>query len=202
MAALILKILTVRGKKSDSQIGRSNLYSRKPRRLIGVNDIRSENGMRIGKLIAVLVLPVALAACQNNAGTKQTLGTIIGAAGGAVLGSRVGRGRGQLAATAVGTLLGAYIGSEVGKSLDRADRLAMENTTQSSLESSPSGTATTWRNPDSGHYGTVTPEPAYKAADDRYCREYQQTVTIGGKTEQAYGTACRQPDGSWQIVAD
>jgi surface antigen len=35
----------------------------------------------------------------------------------------------------------------------------------------------------------------------KYCREFQQTVTIGGKTEQAYGTACRQPDGSWQIVS-
>jgi surface antigen len=25
-------------------------------------------------------------------------------------------------------------------------------------------------------------------------------VTIVGKTERAYGTACRQPDGSWKIV--
>jgi surface antigen len=33
-----------------------------------------------------------------------------------------------------------------------------------------------------------------------YCREYQTTVTVGGKSEQAYGTSCRQPDGSWQIV--
>ena len=28
------------------------------------------------------------------------------------------------------------------------------------------------------------------------CREYQRTVTIDGKTETAYGTACRQPDGT------
>ena len=26
------------------------------------------------------------------------------------------------------------------------------------------------------------------------------TVTIDGKQEQASGTACRQPDGSWRIV--
>ena len=32
------------------------------------------------------------------------------------------------------------------------------------------------------------------------CREYQRTVTIDGKTETAYGTACRQPDGSWKII--
>ena len=32
------------------------------------------------------------------------------------------------------------------------------------------------------------------------CREFQQTVTIGGQTEQAYGTACLQGDGSWKMV--
>jgi surface antigen len=30
--------------------------------------------------------------------------------------------------------------------------------------------------------------------------EYQQTVTIDGKKENSFGTACRQPDGSWRIV--
>ncbi|MFC7049644.1 hypothetical protein [Emcibacter nanhaiensis] len=35
----------------------------------------------------------------------------------------------------------------------------------------------------------------------RYCREFQQTVTIGGKSETAYGTACRQPDGQWEIIS-
>ncbi len=34
------------------------------------------------------------------------------------------------------------------------------------------------------------------------CREYQRTVTIDGKTETAYGTACRQPDGTWKTQGD
>lgn len=33
-----------------------------------------------------------------------------------------------------------------------------------------------------------------------YCREYTQTVQVGGVRQQGYGTACMQPDGSWQIV--
>lgn len=33
-----------------------------------------------------------------------------------------------------------------------------------------------------------------------YCREYIQTVVIGGVQHAAYGTACLQPDGSWQKV--
>ncbi len=33
-----------------------------------------------------------------------------------------------------------------------------------------------------------------------YCREFTKTVTIGRKQTEAWGTACMQPDGSWQIV--
>ena len=53
---------------------------------------------------------------------------------------------------------------------------------------------------DSGHSGSVTPIRTYQSAGT-YCREYQQTVIIGGKQEQSYGTACRQPDGSWKVVS-
>ena len=37
--------------------------------------------------------------------------------------------------------------------------------------------------------------------NDRYCREYTKTVRIGGNVESAYGTACMQPDGSWEMVS-
>ena len=42
--------------------------------------------------------------------------------------------------------------------------------------------------------------PAYRAADGRYCREYQATISVGGEYQPAYGTACQDPDGSWRIV--
>ncbi|MFQ3189916.1 MAG: hypothetical protein ACI936_001042 [Paraglaciecola sp.] len=31
------------------------------------------------------------------------------------------------------------------------------------------------------------------------CREFQQNITVAGKTEEAYGTACLQADGAWSI---
>lgn len=34
-----------------------------------------------------------------------------------------------------------------------------------------------------------------------YCREYTQKVTIGGRVREAYGTACLQDNGAWQIVS-
>lgn len=154
---------------------------------------------RILNVLLAGAMSISLAACDTEAGQKQQVGTLLGAVGGALAGSAIGDGKGQMAAIAVGTLLGAGIGQEVGRSLDRADQLAMQQTMQRSLETAPSGQRSEWRNPDSGNYGTYTPQPAYKTSSGQTCREFQQTITVGGRQESGYGTACRQPDGSWQI---
>jgi len=76
----------------------------------------------------------------------------------------------------------------------------MQQNAQYALENTPTQTTTTWRNPDSGHHGSITPVETYQSSEGKYCREYVQTVYIGGEKQQAYGTACRQPDGSWKII--
>lgn len=157
--------------------------------------------MKLKMVMIASLVTVSVSACAGNTvGQKQSLGGLLGAAGGAVAGAQFGKGKGQLVGVAAGTLLGALIGSEVGKSLDSADQLAMTRATQSALETSPSNRSSRWTNPDSGHSGTITPRPAYTNSAGQYCREFQQTILIGGREESAYGTACRQPDGSWQIV--
>lgn len=150
-------------------------------------------------LVFPLVLALALPGCATM-GPKEQAGTVIGGAGGAVLGAQVGGGRGRLVGVAIGTLAGALIGQEVGRSLDAADRAAMESSAQRALEYNRTGEPSTWHNPDSGNRGAITPRRTYQTAQGRYCREYQQTVFIGGEEHEAYGTACRQPDGSWEIV--
>ena len=155
--------------------------------------------MKIAKFAAVGLVVVGLAACEN-AGTKETLGMLGGAALGGLVGAQIGGGSGQLAATAAGVLLGAFVGREIGMSLDKADKMYAERSANEAFEYSPSGQTSSWSNPDSGHSGTVTPTRTTYAESGEPCREYQQTVTIGGQTEEAYGTACRQEDGSWRIT--
>jgi hypothetical protein len=70
---------------------------------------------------------------------------------------------------------------------------------QDALENARSGTVVQWRNPDDGAVGTFVPKPAFQSADGQVCREFNQTVTIGGQQQQAWGTACRQADGSWKL---
>jgi len=151
------------------------------------------------KFTFVGMIALALVACEGQ-GEKEQLGAIVGAATGAVLGANIGKGKGRDAGIALGALLGTLAGSSVGKSLDRADRIFLNQTQQQTLEQAPKGTTNEWKNPDSGNAGTVTPRKTFQTAEGTYCREFQQTITVSGRTEEAYGTACRQPDGTWKIV--
>jgi surface antigen len=157
--------------------------------------------MTIKSITSAALVVLLLGACANYQDRpKETGGALVGAGLGALAGSQVGSGKGQLAAVAIGALAGAFLGSEVGKSLDKADRLYASRA-QEQAHAAPIGQPIAWDNPKSGNSGTFTPtrEGTHTTTGD-YCREYQTTINVGGKTETAYGTACRQQDGSWKIV--
>ncbi|MBI3418684.1 MAG: glycine zipper 2TM domain-containing protein [Proteobacteria bacterium] len=150
-------------------------------------------------LTLALVCALSLTACESdNWGQKQTIGTLGGAAAGGLLGNQFGKGTGNVIATAIGVGVGGWLGNEIGASLDNADRAKLQNAQYSSYNA-PVGQTIRWNNPQTGNSGTFTPVRDGTAANGAYCREFQQTVVISGRQQQAYGTACRQPDGSWQI---
>ncbi len=157
------------------------------------------------KIVAASVLSLTLIGCTNTDGSprssvsKSDIGTLLGGAGGAALGAQFGKGKGQLVGVAVGTLLGAGLGNQIGASLDRADLAYYNRVSQNTLETAKTGSSVAWQNPDSGTSGTITPTRTYQA-NNTYCREYTQTIFVGGQQQQGHGTACRQPDGSWQIT--
>jgi len=62
----------------------------------------------------------------------------------------------------------------------------------------PVGSTVQWN--DASASGSVSVLRDGRSSDGQYCREFQQTVVVGGRSEQAYGVACRQPDGAWRIV--
>jgi len=157
---------------------------------------------KLARIAVAGILALGVAGCFEGQGNKQIGGTLVGAGLGGLAGSQIGSGTGQLAAVGAGVLLGGLLGSSVGQSLDRADQAYAAQSYQSTLEATPTGQTTTWENPDSGNQGSYTPTQTYQADNGQYCREFQQTITVGGQTESGYGTACRQPDGSWEIVSN
>lgn len=147
-----------------------------------------------------VIAPLMATGCVTQGmGQKQGFGTIGGAAVGGLAGSQFGDGRGRLITTGIGTLLGAFLGNEIGASLDRADHAYLQDATYQAY-TAPIGRQIQWSNPQSGNYGWVQPVRDGYATTGGYCREYQSTIIVGGRKQQGHGTACRQPDGSWQIA--
>ena len=149
-------------------------------------------------------ITATLTGCMsNNAGQREQLGGLIGGAMGGLLGSKIGDGSGRVAATAAGAVAGFLIGADLGRLLDKVDRAYVAQTAHRALESNPSGQSSSWSNPDSGNSGTFTPTRTTHTSSQngKNCREYLQTITVGGRSETARGTACRRVDGTWQIIS-
>jgi len=144
--------------------------------------------------LSLCAILVTVAGCSNQPPTQRDAGMIIGGSLGALLGSQVGGGKGKIAAAVIGTMIGAAIGGKIGQSMDDLDRMKANQT----FETVRTGVSSSWKNPDSGNQYTVTPTRTYEASTGAPCREYTMRARVGGSPETVYGTACRQPDGSWK----
>lgn len=147
---------------------------------------------KIATMGATAVLAAGLVGCTP--GHNVPGATIAGTAAGGLLGAALFHGSGAWIGILGGALIGGVIGNFVGNKMDQQDRVNMAN----AVTTTPVGQQATWTNSHDVTY-TVRPVRQYHR-HNRYCREYQTTVTVGGKVRRAYGTACRQPDGQWKIV--
>lgn len=162
------------------------------------------------RIFASLVVASFLAACAQGGGgygtsaapgtfgaNKTTAGGVGGAVLGGLAGSQFGGGSGRLWTTGAGVLLGALAGSSIGSSLDKADeQYAAQAYNQ--VVAAPVGQPISWSNPNSGNSGSYTTTRT-GTRNGLPCREFQQTIVVGGRSQQAVGQACQNGDGTWQI---
>lgn len=165
--------------------------------------------MRHSKLLACALTATMLTACTEPNGApskgvmnggnlnKSDISTAAGALAGGVIGYQFGGGVGQVLATAGGALLGGALGNMLGKSLDNDDMASYDQASQRAMET---GKTNSWKNTQSGNSGTIYPNKRYTNADGQYCREYTQTIVVEGRSHKGHGTACREADGTWQII--
>lgn len=160
--------------------------------------IGDRDNMMFKKIVVTTLVATVLAGCASDStvGQKSTLGTLVGAVGGAAIGSRFGQGSGKVAAIAAGALVGGFLGNQIGARLDEQDR---QYNYAASVQALNSGAPQQWQNPQTGVYGTIQPGPA-QMVNNQQCRQYTNTVYIDGQPQTARGTACRNYDGTWQVV--
>lgn len=113
----------------------------------------------------------------------------------------------SLALLALGTALGIGVAEYADYRTNKllAARAATEQTQAQlafaqALEKSISGQTVSWRNPDSGASGGVTPVRTFKNAENQFCREFRQWQTGGVARENKVGIACRE-NGAWRVRA-
>ena len=146
-------------------------------------------------LVGLVSLPLI-----GGCATKMQTGTALGALTGGALAYGLGQDSSKKELwTVLGIGLGAMIGQSIGQQLDERDQYLMAQTFEFAMEKAPTNETAKWENPDTGVGGSVTPTKTYSTTQGTPCREFTTSVSIGGQTEQAYGTACRQADGSWKI---
>jgi len=140
------------------------------------------------------VLPI-IVGCSAGGSSVKT-GAIPGANPTAVVGSPIGTGAGL---ATVGAVEGGLMGADVGLSLNDADREIALKAEYEALEYGRSGVPVTWRGESGENRGEIRVGSTYQV-NRLDCREYTHNVWIGGRPRVVKGTACREPDGVWQIV--
>ena len=150
-------------------------------------------------VIATVLATTLMSGCAGTY-NKATTGAALGALTGTALAYGLGKDSSKKNLWLIaGAAAGGLIGNNIGAKLDERDRLLLGETLQQTMEHGPTNSVGSWNNPDSGNSGTVTPTQTMMSANNQPCREFSTTVNIGGELSQAYGTACRQADGSWKI---
>lgn len=160
--------------------------------------MRRRNMLRLAPLVLLTFVLSSCAAMQQEyqENPKALLGGLLGAGAGAGIAAAAGGSPGVIVAAALG---GALLGGFAGHKLDNRDKQMASQAATQAFEKNQAGQPTVWDNPETGNSGSVTPTKTYQLATGQYCREYTQTITIGGEPQKTYGTACRQADGTWKV---
>lgn len=92
-------------------------------------------------------------------------------------------------------------GSGLKAQLTPGDRVMNRKCIDKTLNEAPTGKTWSWKNPETGNGGTVTPTSPRRREDGTVCRTFDETVILkDGRSEKISARACRRPDGSWSVA--
>jgi surface antigen len=106
----------------------------------------------------------------------------------------------RVSPAAAGSALSGFIGNRIGAAMDDEDKQRAYEAQIQALDRGSPGAPTSWRNPDSGRYGSIVPGPAYQQGG-RNCRSFTHTIYIDSKPQTARGTACKNATGGWAAAS-
>lgn len=91
---------------------------------------------------------------------------------------------------------------ELAQRAENSERRILAVTVNHALETQISGHSVSWRAPESGEHGAITPVRTYRSKSGHWCREYRVQVTGAGQKRSWRGLACRTPKDGWVTVQE
>ena len=149
------------------------------------------------ELIVLATLCLSLAACAGQTETAVGSAATPPSSEASATSSSPADSATQVAVN--GPVLAGTLATSLDSALTAADRTAAQQAAQKAFALAPAGQPVAWRNSDAGTSGSFTAGRIFLRNDGLYCRKFDQTVTVGGETQQGQGMACRQADGTWRI---
>jgi len=99
----------------------------------------------------------------------------------------------------VGSSIGRVFQPDLYAEMADADVTMAVDTMQAALETAPDGSGSSWSNPQTGNQGRITPQRTYQTDAGFFCRDYSESLTVGGRTAVYDRSACRLDDGAWHL---
>jgi surface antigen len=131
---------------------------------------------------------------DDCSGRDHTTGTVLGAAGGGIIGGVASHGNGL--GIVGGALLGGLAGNAISRDMDCKDQPYAAHSYDDSFHGRV-GERHEWHSDDRDHGYTVT-DREYRRGG-QLCRDFTQVTYREGREMDRHGTACRDRDGNWQF---
>jgi len=95
----------------------------------------------------------------------------------------------------IGAAAGPLVAGEIQSGMTPVDNGCVGLTLEYAQNSQP----VAWKNPGNGAQYQVKPVRGYQAPNGLNCREYTTAATLTGRSQRIDDTACRLPNGLWQL---
>lgn len=147
----------------------------------------------------LMIIPFFIISCQSSEDSKQ-LGQMLGGTLGAIVGSKFGSGTGKTIYTIIGGAGGFIIGGKLASILSQSEKNELNKLTQESLEKDEINESSLWKSKEKNNLSAEIAPVENFTLNEHSCRKFKQTIINEDIKEVTEAKACRDNKGNWQIL--
>ena len=139
-----------------------------------------------------------LSSCQNSEDTKL-VSQLIGASIGAAVGSNYGDGVSKNIYTIIGSAGGYLLGGKIAELLTEEEEMKLNETISDSLENNDINQSSEWTSANNNVKASITPKQDF-IINESTCREFEKVIIKNDEKITSLSKACRDKNGNWKLL--